>query len=189
MTHKMVTRSGMPESRMRDRYAFFPGAPLNDKASGLRAHLQLLGDRFGSLAGRDLVLSVRPRDVAEEPPSGTLARKGVAADSRHRVGIDETLLELKRLLVTEMEAANRQHCGARRHAEQRTVIGIMRELTTFEQAILIGATAARDDVRDVPDLENGTLEGALRDDRANAASALNETLAGKALYCPAHRHA
>ena len=48
----------------------------------------------------------------------------------------------------------------------------MRELTTLKQAILARAAAARDDIRDIPDLEDGTLESALRDDGTDATSAL-----------------
>ena len=189
MTHQVMTRAGVPEPRVRDRRAFVPRAPLNDEAGGLRTYMQLLGDLFRRLAGRYLVLGVGPGNVTEKPAAGPLGLEGLTGDSSHRVGVDETFLELERLLVAKMDTPNRQHRCTRRHAEQRTVIGIMSELAALEQAILIGAAAARDDVRDVPDFEDRTLERTLRDDSTDPSSALNEALAGEALNSTPHCHA
>lgn len=189
MADEMVTRSRMPQPGVRHRRAMIPRAPFDYETSGLRAQLQALSNLRGRLVRRYLVLGVRPRDMGEEPAAGPLSFEGAAVDAGRRFGIDDALLELKRLVVTKMQAAYPQDRRARGDAQQLTALSIVVEFATLQESVLVGTATARDDVRDIPDLEHRTLEGALGDDRAYTASPLNQALAGQALYCAPDRHA
>ena len=189
MTDEMVTRSRMPQPGMRHRRAVVPGAPFNYETSGLRAQLQALSDLLGRLVRGYFVLGVRPCDMGEEPTAGPLSFEGAAVDARRRFGIDDALLELKRLVVTKVQATYPQDRGARGHPQQLAALRIVLELAALQQSILVGTTTARDDVRDIPDLEDGTLQSGLGNDCADTPSPLNQALSGQALYCAPDRHA
>lgn len=188
MADQVVTRPGMPESGMRHRRSVIPRTPLNDEASGLRSHLEVLSDLFGRLVRGYLMLGVRPGNMSEQPAAGSLGLEGPAVDGGHLIGIDETFLELKRLVVAKVQTAYPQNRRARRYPQKLTAFRIVLELTTLQQSILVSATTAGDDVRDVPDFENWAFQSALGDYRADAPPPLNQAVASETLYCAADGH-
>src|SRR5579883_2661086 len=117
MADEMVTGSRVPQPGMRYRRAVVPRAPLNYETSGLGAQLQALSNVLGRLVRRNLVLRVRPCDMGEEPAAGPLSFEQAAVDAGRRFGIDDALLELKRLVITKMQATYPQDRGARGHPQ------------------------------------------------------------------------
>lgn len=188
MADEMVTRSRMPQPGVCHRRPVIPCPPFDDKASGLSSHLEILSDLLGRLVRRYLMLSIGPGNVSEEPAAGTLALKGPAVDCGYLIGIDKPFLELKRLVVTKVQTAYPQNRRPGRYAQKLKAFRIVLEFTTLQQSILVSATTAGDDVRDVPDFEDWALKSALGDNRADAPPPLNQAVAGKTLNCPTDSH-
>src|SRR5579863_8281073 len=127
MTDEIVTGSRMPQPGMRHRRAVIPRAPLNYEASGLRMQLQALSNVLGRLMREYLVLRIRPCDMGEEPAAGPLSFEQAALDARRCFGVDDALLELKRLVITKMQATYPQDRGARGDPQQLAAFRIVLE--------------------------------------------------------------
>jgi hypothetical protein len=103
MAYQAVSHSVMPQSSVSDWSSMIPGAPVYHQAGcpGLRS--QVLGNVRRRLASRDLVLSVSPGHVSQQPKTRAHCLQRPARDPGRRIDVDKALFELKGLFITQVQ--------------------------------------------------------------------------------------